>query len=113
MYKLTELEELNLSDNKKLKKLDDKILQLSNLTTLNCLGCDSLVHPPSAVCEQGISAVRKYFTDLQAEIGVELTIVPVAIIGQKYSGKTSIARSVQQGKRILTNSCKLVSGDTS
>ena len=28
VYKLTELEELNLSDNKKLKRLDDKILQL-------------------------------------------------------------------------------------
>ena len=67
MYKLTELEELDLSFNKKLKRLDDKILQLTNLTKLNCSYCDSLVHPPSAVCYQGISAVRKYFADLQAE----------------------------------------------
>ena len=67
MYKLTELEELDLTFNEKLKKLDDKILQLSNLTKLNCSYCDSLVYPLYAVCKHGISAVRKYFTDLQAE----------------------------------------------
>ena len=67
MYKLTALEKLHLSSNKKLKRLDDKILQLTILTTIDCDVCPSLVHPPSAVCNQGISAVRKYFTDLQAE----------------------------------------------
>ena len=67
MYKLTELEELDLFDNEKLKRLDDKILQLTNLAKLYCYGCESLVHPPYAVWYQGISAVRKYFTDLQAE----------------------------------------------
>ena len=67
MYKLTELEKLHLSSNEKLKKLDDKILQLTNLTTIDCDDCPSLVHPPYSVCNQGISAVRKYFTDLQSE----------------------------------------------
>ena len=67
MYNLTELEELDLSYNKKLKRLDDKILQLSNLTKLDCSYGHSLEDPPSVVWEQGISAVKKYFTDLQAE----------------------------------------------
>ena len=67
MYRLTGLEELDLTFNEKLKKLDDKILQLSNLTKLDCSYGHALEDPPSVVWEQGISAVKKYFTDLLAE----------------------------------------------
>ena len=46
--------------------------------------------------------MRKYFTDLKSEKGVKLTVVPVAIIGRKYSGKTSLLRSLKSGRRTLT-----------
>ena len=63
------------------------------------------------MCDQGLPAVIKYLTDLQTEKGVELIIVPVAIIGQKYSGKTSIVISIHQVKLTLNNCCKPASKD--
>ena len=50
--------------------------------------------------------MRKYLTDLRSARGVELTTVPVAIVGQKMSGKTSLVRSLQTGSRKLTNRVK-------
>ena len=104
---------LDLCWNTELKKLDNKILRVSSLTKLYCSHCFSLAHPSPAVCDQRLPAVIKYLTDLQTEKGVELIIVPVAIIGQKYSGKTSIVISIQQvkRKRTLNNCCKPASKD--
>ena len=103
VYKLLTLQVLDLSCSEKLKRFGDQLLQLTHLSKLNCSLSKQLVHPPFAVCEQGITAVKKYFEDLQLEGGIELTIVPIAVIGQKFSGKTSIVESLKKGKRILTN----------
>lgn len=59
IYELKSLEVINLYSNKNLLRIDDGILQLKNLTSLNYVNCDALVHPPYAVCEKGLEAVRK------------------------------------------------------
>ena len=56
--------------------------------------------PPYAVCRQGVHAVRKYFHDLK--VGSNQRFVPVTVIGKSQAGKTSIVRSIQQNKRVLT-----------
>ena len=102
VFNLRTLTTLDISDNDTLVRIDDQLLQLTELGALHCRGCHSLKYPPYAVCEQGVEAVRKYFTDLRSTRGVELTSVPVAIVGQKMSGKTSLVRSLQTGSRKLT-----------
>ena len=86
-----------------LKAIENKILLLTNLADMNCDDCFWIQHPPYAVCEQGISAVRKYFTDLKADEESRVPAVPVYILGNTMSGKTSLIRSLQRGRRYLTN----------
>ena len=102
VYKLSALTELDVSSNKKLVKIEEQILILTNLKQLECDGCSSLEYPPYTVCKQGLSAIQKYFTDLITAKGKELTKVPIVIVGQVMSGKTSIVRSLQTGSRQLT-----------
>ena len=47
-------------------------------------------------------AVKKYFTDLAAAKGVEVTAVPVSFLGNFEAGKSSIKESLKQGRRYLT-----------
>ena len=102
VYNLSALIELRVSFNKKLVRIDEQILKLTNLQLLSCYGCELLEYPPYAVCEQGLSAIQKYFTDLSTAEGKEVTEVPIVIVGQVMSGKTSIVRSIQTGSRQLT-----------
>lgn len=85
-----------------LKSIDAKILNLKHLLELNCRLCPSIKTPPIGVCYQGISAVRKYYKDLKNGEGIEQTVVPAAVIGNKMAGKSSIIRSLQRGTRYLT-----------
>ena len=102
VYKLNNLIRLNLSENRSLVKLDEEILQLKHLEQLGCEDCYKLTFPPYAVCQQGLPAVRKYILDYISEQGVALTQVPVSFVGKAFSGKTSVIRSLQKGKRVLT-----------
>ena len=88
--------------NTRLETIDRKILLLTSLTNMDCKGCHSLQHPPYAVCQQGISAVKKYLTDLKEDEESRVPAIPVYILGNTMSGKTSIIRSLQQGRRCLT-----------
>ena len=54
------------------------------------------------MCRQGVEAVRKYYYDLKIEAGTYQRLVPVTVIGKTKAGKTSLVRSVQQNKRVLT-----------
>ena len=102
LYKLVHLESLDISMNVQLKRIEPDILLLKSLQKLMCSGNDSLHMPPSSVCQQGVDAVRKFFTDLGNDDGSKMTRVPVAVVGQVLSGKTSLIRSLQRGGRELT-----------
>ncbi|XP_067940836.1 malignant fibrous histiocytoma-amplified sequence 1 homolog isoform X2 [Watersipora subatra] len=97
------LQTLNISGNQNLTKIDEKILSLEHLTDLNCDRCFNLVSPPYGVCQQNLSAITSFFKDLASEQEVELTIVPVLVVGHSMSGKTSLTRSLQSKSRELTN----------
>ena len=102
MYKLSGLWHLSLDKNEGLLRIEMEILRLYDLRQLSCEGCSSLEYPPYAVCNQGLDAVKKYFNDLISGKGVEVTEVPVSILGEFEAGKSSIKKSLQQGRRYLT-----------
>ena len=54
------------------------------------------------MCNQVVEAVRKYYFDLKVEAGTNQHLIPVTVIGKAKAGKTSLVRSVQQSKRVLT-----------
>ena len=87
---------LKLYSNLDLIRIEKEILHLTNLETLDCRYCTSLEQPPYAVCEQGLHAIVKYFTDLAAAEGVEVTAVPVSFLGNFEAGKSSIKKSLMQ-----------------
>ncbi|XP_067932869.1 malignant fibrous histiocytoma-amplified sequence 1 homolog [Watersipora subatra] len=103
IYKLERLVKLDLRKNTKLEKIESAVLEMKSLVRLNCGGCENLKVPPYSVCEQGIHAIRKFFVDLAAEKPEKLVEVPVAVIGNSLSGKTSLFRTLKAGKRVLTH----------
>lgn len=103
VYCLKNLKQLDMSRNKLLKHITKDIIGMINLESLVCDACPALEFPPNAVCEQGLTAIKKYLTDLEKGSVVELTIVPVAVLGNSMSGKTSLVQSLKAGERRLTN----------
>ena len=99
---LINLRELDISDNKNLKTISSNILRLDKLSEVDCEECEALTSPPYAVCEQGWPAIKQFFIDLEKESVVEISVVPIAVLGNKMSGKTSLIRSLQSGTRQLT-----------
>ena len=83
VYNLSNLTQLDVSFNKKLVRIDEQILKLTNLQHLSCRDCELLEHPPYAVCEQGLSAIQKYFTELINAQENELTDLPDVITGKQ------------------------------
>ncbi|XP_067934863.1 uncharacterized protein [Watersipora subatra] len=102
IYKLERLEELDLKGNTKLEKIESAVLKMKSLVSLDCARCENLKEPPYSVCIQGIKAIRKFFVDLAADKPVKLVEVPVAVVGNTLSGKTSLFRTLKTGKRVLT-----------
>ncbi|XP_067932893.1 malignant fibrous histiocytoma-amplified sequence 1 homolog [Watersipora subatra] len=103
IYKLEKLEELDLRRNTRLEKIESAVLEMKSLVRLDCERCKNLKEPPYSVCIQGIKAIRKFFVDLAADKPVKLVEVPVAVIGNTLSGKTSLFRTLKTGKRVLTH----------
>ena len=95
------MEELDIRDNKTLLGIPAGVFRLPKLEVINFEGCKSITSPPDGVRKQGISAIRKYFTDL--EKGGKKNFVPVTVIGQAMAGKTSLIKSMQQTKRYLSH----------
>ena len=61
MYKLASLKSLDLRFSEKLIRIDQQLLQLTHLERLDCIGCESLQHPPYGVCWKGLAEVKEYF----------------------------------------------------
>ena len=98
---LENLEELDLSDNQLLLRIPVGISKLDKLKSVAFKGCTSMKSPPHVLSRQGISALRKYLTDL-AQTGKK-NFIPVTVIGQSMAGKTSLIRSMKDTKRVLSN----------
>ncbi|XP_067944843.1 uncharacterized protein [Watersipora subatra] len=102
VYRMANLKELDLYNNRKLLRINSEICKLQRLTQLYCYECYSLQSPPFGVCIQGVAAVNQFFADLLKGKGVEQLKVPVAVIGMTGAGKSSLIISLQSGKRKLT-----------
>ncbi|MGX9725942.1 MAG: COR domain-containing protein [Candidatus Electronema sp. VV] len=92
LFQLKNLASLWLNDNQ-LTSLSPKIVQLTNLTDLDLRG-NPLISPPYELAEQGIHAIREYFTSLE-EGGQTLAEVKIILIGEGASGKTSLTRCLR------------------
>ena len=82
VYSLNELRVLDLSYSNKLLSVNEKVLNLKNLKTLNLWRCSSLTHPPSSVCEKGLHAVKKHFTDFKSSMAE----APAPLLTRSQSG---------------------------
>ena len=102
LCQLNNLQTLDVSYNHSLTTIPESLFSISTLQEVECQECDALTSPPLAVCKQGVSAVRKYFLDRKLNEGRNCRFIPVTVIGQSRAGKTSLVRSIQQNKRVLT-----------
>lgn len=100
MSALVNLEEIDVNGNASLSTIHAQIFHLEKLDTTNCVNCRSMVSPPYAVCKQGLTAIKKYLADPE---GVGVRFFPVTVIGESMAGKTSLVRSIQNNRRVLTS----------
>jgi len=92
---LAKLESLDLAGNQ-LTALPPEITQLTNLTSLD-LESNPLKEPPPEIAEQGIKAIAEYFKSLEGE-KQPLNEVKVLLVGDGYSGKTSLVKQIRGEK---------------
>ncbi|XP_078616326.1 uncharacterized protein LOC144884731 [Branchiostoma floridae x Branchiostoma japonicum] len=98
--RLTQLERLILKGNR-LQTLPAEVGKLTNLLHLN-VNRNSLTKPPSAVCGQGITAIRQYFEELERSEEKVSARLKVVVLGEKMAGKTSLVQTLRRGESSLT-----------
>lgn len=105
LSQLTNLQSLDLTNNRHMTSLTPELLNMENLASLDCSICESLVSPPYAVCIEGIGVVKQYYKDIQSDGSSEVSEATVAVIGRSMSGKTSLIKTLlrSDGVRELTN----------
>ena len=90
--RLTNLQSLNLRNNS-LSAIPNSITRLQKLTRLNLAG-NPIAEPPLEVVQKGISAIRSYFQQIEAE-GVDyLYEAKLLIVGEGGAGKTFLAKKI-------------------
>lgn len=102
VYELQSLERLYLDNNFRLERIGAKIIELKSLEELSCSENSSLVYPPYAVCNQGLSAIKTYFESFSSLQETTKTEMPMRVVGNVFAGKTALVKSLQLGKRCLT-----------
>lgn len=106
---LTQLEVLDISNNISLTSIPKSLHVVGKLVRLNCNGCVALSSPPLTICNQGITAVKKYLSKQPKDQDSESKLIPVMVIGKSKAGKISLVRSVQEGQRVLTKQSAAIS----
>ena len=99
---LTNLAKLHLSENK-LTSLPKSLGNLTNLTELY-LSKNPLKNPPFEVTNKGIEAIREYFRQVKQEGEDYIYEAKLLIIGEAGSGKTSLAKKIQDPQYQLQES---------
>jgi internalin A len=89
VIQLSKLKCLLVHDNQ-LSILPPEIVQLTELVDIY-LHDNPLISPPYELADQGLPAIREYFTSLE-EGGQTLAEVKVILVGEGASGKTSLTR---------------------
>ncbi len=93
MGNMANLTWLSLAGNQ-LSSIPESMGNLSNLTGLS-LTENPLVNPPIEIADKGIEAIREYFKHLQ-EVGTDrIYEAKLLIVGEAGSGKTSLAKKIE------------------
>ena len=89
---LTDLKEINLSHNPKLKSIASEVGSLMHLKALPLRGCPSLKTPPKEIVSRGFQAVYGYLHRLQMG-SVECWRTKLMMVGLGGAGKTRYSYS--------------------
>ena len=91
---------LDVSGHTLLERIPVKeLVTIKSLVFLGCVGCRRLVSPPAGIAGQGGFAVMDYLRLARPEEGgVFNNTIELIMIGRAESGKTSVIRSLMQGK---------------
>lgn len=105
VYKLTNLESLDMSYNRNLASVGGEVQYMPRLQSLSVKGCKFLACPPKELCKEGLYAIRQYFEDMAEGVVKTLGCGVVTVIGRTLAGKTSLIRTLQskENKRVLTH----------
>ncbi|XP_057881484.1 probable serine/threonine-protein kinase pats1 isoform X2 [Melospiza georgiana] len=99
VLQLARLQELHVQNNA-LRQLPRELFQGQSLKTFKASG-NPLREPPSEVCAGGIRQIRNYFSQLQHSSGQEDKRVKTMFLGASLAGKSTICRSLKQGRSKL------------
>jgi hypothetical protein len=91
IWRLEALETLELSGCP-ITEVPADILRLKRLTNLR-LGADKLVMPPPEVAVNGLEAIKRYWSQLEAGVDY-LAEAKLLIVGESGAGKTSLAKKI-------------------
>jgi signal recognition particle receptor subunit beta len=80
-----------------IKTLSESITNLQNLSTLD-LRFNPIENPPLEVINKGIAAIRSYFRQLSTEGKDYLYEAKLLVLGESYSGKTTLVKKLQNPK---------------
>ncbi|XP_035751137.1 malignant fibrous histiocytoma-amplified sequence 1 homolog isoform X3 [Egretta garzetta] len=96
VLQLAYLQELHVQNNA-LRQLPKELFQGQSLKMFKANG-NPLREPPSEVCAGGIQQIRNYFNQLQCGSGQEDKRVKTMFLGASLAGKSTICKSLKQGK---------------
>jgi flagellar biosynthesis GTPase FlhF len=99
VYELEHLEVLYLSYNR-LTTVPESISKLQNLEKLG-LKDNPIETPPPEVLEKGVSAIKNYFRQMQAEGKDYLYEAKLLIVGEAGAGKTTLAKKIDNKDYVL------------
>jgi GTPase SAR1 family protein len=91
---------LDVSGHTNLERIPVKeLVAIKSLQFLGCCRCRRLVSPPTGIAEQGGFAVMDYLRLARPEEGGMFSnTIELILVGRSETGKTSVIRSLQQGK---------------
>ncbi|XP_013417012.1 malignant fibrous histiocytoma-amplified sequence 1 homolog [Lingula anatina] len=98
--KLQKLKTISLNYNK-ITHLPEQLEHLGSLEELHVIG-NPLIQPPESVCENGKDAIFRFLRGLRETRAVKASRLQLNLLGEPTGGKSSLSKSLQKGKPILT-----------